>query len=134
MEHDLRKTATETFEQINRGGVNLLVAAQGRLIEAKQALEEGRFVDAGSATASAFAKIEALSTAESALGGMADRLIVKVKDVTVGMILPEVGPIEAINSCSCSVQSCQKIELTIHGESQRFTGDQEMLVQLPSDD
>lgn len=131
MDHEAR-TATDTFEEIRQGGRNLLVAAQGRLIEAKQALEEGRFVAAASATASAFTKIDALADAQKALGEMSSRVIVKVKDVTEGMVIPEVGPIENVGPCACGADGCQKVELTIHGETQRFLGDQEMLIQLPS--
>lgn len=130
-DHDHEQSASDTFDLIRRGGVNLLVSSQARLIEAKELLDRGDFTGAGQATASAFSKIEALSTAQEALASMADKHVVRVKDVRPGMVLPDVGPIEAVGPCVCSAENCKKVSLTIAGETQVFYGEQEMLVQLP---
>ena len=123
-------TASETLDRIRRGGTHLILAAQRWLAETKALLDEGDFQGAMKTAAQLHEKISALAVAEGSLGTVSDALIVKCKDVEIGMRLAEVGEVTAIEPCPCGQDHCDRIIMTIEDQPVNFPADAEIIVTV----
>lgn len=123
-------TASDTLERIRRGGTHLILAAQRWLAETKALLDEGDFQGAMKTAAQLHEKISALAVAEGSLGTVSDALIVKCKDVEVGMRLADVGEVTAIEPCACGQDHCDRIVMTIEEQPVNFPADAEVIVAV----
>ncbi|MCW3029148.1 MAG: hypothetical protein JWN81_2359 [Solirubrobacterales bacterium] len=121
-------TASDTLDRIRRGGTHLILAAQRWLAETKALLDDGDFQGAMKTAAQLHEKIAALAAAEGSLATVSDALILKCRDVEVGMTLAEVGEVTAIERCPCGRVHCDRIVLTIEERSVNFPADAEIIV------
>ena len=123
-------TASDTLDRIRRGGTHLILAAQRWLAETKALLDEGDFQGAMKTAAQLHEKISALAVAEGSLGTVSDALILKCKDVEIGMTLPDVGEVTAIEPCPCGQDHCDRIIMTIEDQPVNFPADAEIIVTV----
>ena len=123
-------TASDTLDRIRRGGTHLILAAQRWLAETKALLDEGDFQAAMKTAAQLHEKISALAVAEGSLGTVSDALILKSRDVEVGMTLADVGEVTAIEPCPCGQDHCDRIVMTIEDQPVNFPADAEVIVAV----
>jgi hypothetical protein len=123
-------TASDTLDRIRRGGTHLILAAQRWLAETKVLLDEGDFQGAMKTAAQLHEKISALAVAEGSLGTVSDALIVKCKDVEIGMRLADVGEVTAIERYPCGQDHCDRILMTIEEQPVNFPADAEIIVTV----
>jgi hypothetical protein len=123
-------TASDTLDRIRRGGTHLILAAQRWLAETKALLDEGDFQAAMKTAAQLHEKIRALAIAEGSLGTVSDALILKCRDVEIGMTLADVGEVTAIEPCPCGQDHCDRIVVTIEDQPVNFPADAEIIVAV----
>jgi hypothetical protein len=123
-------TASDTLDRIRRGGTHLILASQRWLAETKALLDEGDFQGAAKSAAQLHEKISALAIAEGSLGTVSDALILKCRDVEIGMTLADVGEVTAIEPCPCGKDHCDRIVVTIEDQPVNFPADAEIIVAV----
>lgn len=127
----MEQNAADTLDRIRVGAGNLLLTAQHRIVEVKQALDEGRFTDAMQAAHSLNEKLSHLAYAQEKMGLLGDNnRIVRVGELENGMVVPGVGEISEVGPCpGCGDD--HNVSFTVAGSKMVLDRDLEMVVELP---
>lgn len=124
--------AVATLDQIAQGGQVLVALAQGRLAEAKDALDHGDFDRALDRLNEAAAKIQPLAFAQNNIGRFNGSMVVRARDLQEGMVLMGMGEVKRVDFEVPDCGSPEHVAVAVDFESgaqQVWHADSELLLE-----
>lgn len=124
------ESAADALDQIRLGGNHVLLVANQRLGEAREALDKGQFIEALEAAQHLCQKLGQLANAQQAMGLFAQNAMVRVADLEEGMVIPGVGEVKDIGPCpGCGQPNCTNMVFTVGEQSIMLDRDVEIVVE-----
>lgn len=124
------ESAADALDQIRSGSNHVLLVANQRLAEVRDALDKGHFIDALEAMQHLMGKIGQLANAQQAMGLFAQNAMVRVADLEEGMVIPGVGEIKDVGPCpGCGHENCNNMAFTVGEQVITLDRDVEIVVE-----
>lgn len=125
----------EKIHAMRDGAEQLVALAEGRIIEAQEALANGDFALAAGRLGEARSKLQPLVEADSYMGGLKDTRVIRAKHLQEGMVMTGLGRIEELDVSQDDHghdKPCVSVtaKFSDHPNPQRYAGDQEVLIRV----
>lgn len=117
------------------GAEQLIALAEGRIIEAQEALADADFALAMNRLGEARSKLQPLVEADNYMGGLQDTRIIRAKHLQEGMVMTGLGVVEELEIQADDHghdKPCVNVvaKFSDYPQPQRYAGDQEVLIRV----
>lgn len=117
------------MHSIEAGGHHLVIQSRRKLAELWDEIEKGDFREAHGTTQQLTALLSPLAHAQTYLGIADGSKLVMARDLSIGDVLAEVGPVTEHEVTECSAERCRgHVKLKVGEHELEFAGDVELYV------
>lgn len=131
-EHDMHEDgAARSLHSIEAGGQHLLMLSRRRMFEIMDEIDRGDFREAHATAQQLANTLAPLASAQAYIAIADGSKLVAARDLTVGMVLTEVGEITEHEVTDCPAPRCRgHVKLKIGEHEAQYPGDVELYVQV----